>query len=489
MFVQVALVALAPPTDHASQRRISLLEDELRRAARNYETFQHGRDRLHETTNHLIDEQRGTERSGLDQASEIAHLQAEIDVQQRGASNAPATGADQQIGDLRAQVTQQNTELQDLDRRLDRDRNQVLERELDLAGSKIDILCTQISNQEREIDDLRDTLATSDHSLIRVRDALRASANALTAARSDDTDLTALRYDLTRVQEMYADVQEEITKLQDSRKTWTPISIRPVRCSQRPLLSFELVGQVRLPANGLVAISFASRWATCSQDVYARCIGTSRRTDLLRWFLPARHPSVRRERDVRVCSSRLSASGLTRSRREKPAEIIEIQMKVVTTVSPRNGSVRGRGDSRRRWRSVRVRGGGSDDKVPTNSPHLTSNRRHCPQRLRSRSSTFFRLRCSVDRPIPTPGGQSPGVLRRIFAGDSSSSSPPRSPRGSPPPRLPSRSPAPPHRSPAPAGTPPGTPPRPELHRYLHARPLSAIFPLATAIQVFIALGS
>ncbi|KAG4041771.1 hypothetical protein PC123_g22720 [Phytophthora cactorum] len=193
MFVQVALVALAPPTDHASQRRISLLEDELRRAARNYETFQHGRDRLHETTNHLIDEQRGTERSGLDQASEIAHLQAEKDVQQRGASNAPATGADQQIGDLRAQVTQQNTELQDLDRRLDRDRNQVLERELDLAGSKIDILCTQISNQEREIDDLRDTLATSDHSLIRVRDALRASANALTAARSDDTDLTALR--------------------------------------------------------------------------------------------------------------------------------------------------------------------------------------------------------------------------------------------------------------------------------------------------------
>ncbi|KAG2764118.1 hypothetical protein PC129_g4843 [Phytophthora cactorum] len=183
----------SPPTDHASQRRISLLEDELRRAARNYETFQHGRDRLHETTNHLIDEQRGTERSGLDQASEIAHLQAEIDVQQRGASNALATGADQQIGDLRAQVTQQNTELQDLDRRLDRDRNQVLERELDLAGSKIDILCTQISNQEREIDDLRDTLATSDHSLIRVRDVLRASANALTAARSDDTDLTALR--------------------------------------------------------------------------------------------------------------------------------------------------------------------------------------------------------------------------------------------------------------------------------------------------------
>ncbi|KAG6952514.1 hypothetical protein JG688_00013246 [Phytophthora aleatoria] len=203
MFVQVALVALAPPlTDHASQRRISLLEDELRRAARNYETLQHDRDRLHETTDHLIDEQRGTERFGLDQASVIAYLQAEIDVQQLGASNAPATGADQQIGDLRAQVTQHNTELHDLDRRLDRahrdldgvrDRNQVLERELDLAGSEIDILCTQISNQEREIDDLRDTLATSDYSLIRVRDALRASANALAAARSDDTDLTALR--------------------------------------------------------------------------------------------------------------------------------------------------------------------------------------------------------------------------------------------------------------------------------------------------------
>ncbi|KAG2792527.1 hypothetical protein PC116_g28303 [Phytophthora cactorum] len=143
-----------------------------------------------------------------------------------------------------------------MDRRLGRahrdldaahDRNQELERELDLAGLEIYILRTQISKQEREINDLRNYLATSDHSLNRVRDALRASENALTAARSDNADLNALRSerdtlpternavvpssarleghdhdrisdDLTRVQEMYADEQEEITKLRDSKK-------------------------------------------------------------------------------------------------------------------------------------------------------------------------------------------------------------------------------------------------------------------------------
>ncbi|KAG6942311.1 hypothetical protein JG687_00019129, partial [Phytophthora cactorum] len=137
---------------------------------------------------------------------------------QRGVSSVSVTGADQQIRYLCAQVAQQNAELHSMDRRLGRDRNQELERELDLAGLEIYILRTQISKQEREINDLRNYLATSDHSLNRVRDALRASENALTAARSDNADLNALRDDLTRVQEMYADEQEEITKLRDSKK-------------------------------------------------------------------------------------------------------------------------------------------------------------------------------------------------------------------------------------------------------------------------------
>ncbi|KAG3118327.1 hypothetical protein PI124_g1336 [Phytophthora idaei] len=147
------------------------------------------------------------------------------------------------------------------------DRNQELKHELDLVGTAIDLLRTQISNQEREIDGLRDNLVTSDHSMDRAQDVLRTSEDALVTACSANADLDTLRTErdtlqterddtvapsarleselrrvtanleqatatatqdrhdrdrisegLTRAQEMYADVQEDITQLRDSQE-------------------------------------------------------------------------------------------------------------------------------------------------------------------------------------------------------------------------------------------------------------------------------
>ncbi|KAG3201448.1 hypothetical protein PC128_g3896 [Phytophthora cactorum] len=146
------------------------------------------------------------------------------------------------------------------------DRNQELKHELGMVGTAIELLRTQISNQEREIDGLRDNLATSDHSMDRAQDVLRTSEDALVTARAANADLDTLRTErdtlqterddtvapsareselrrvtanleqatatatqdrhdrdrisegLTRVQEMYADVQEEITQLRDPQE-------------------------------------------------------------------------------------------------------------------------------------------------------------------------------------------------------------------------------------------------------------------------------